>query len=68
MNYTKALLDPYWNMPLLPVILDINLIKRIENIQHRFTKRLPGLLISYVDRLKFCNIELLELQNSNTVL
>ena len=40
----------------------INLIDRIKNVQRSFTKRLPGLHdINYVDRLKSCNIELLEL-------
>ena len=39
-------------MPLLSVVLDhINLIDRIENVQRRFTKRLPGLHdISYIGR------------------
>ena len=45
----------------------INLIDRIENVQRRFTKRLPGLYdINYVDRLKSCNIELLELHRIHT--
>ena len=45
----------------------INLIDRIENLQHRFAKRLPGLHdINYVDRLKSCNIELLELRRIHT--
>ena len=45
----------------------INLISRIENVQRRFTKRLPGLHdISYVDGLKSCNIELLELRGIHT--
>ena len=39
----------------------INLIDRIKNVQRSFTKPLPGLHdISYVNRLKSCNIELLE--------
>ena len=47
----------------------INLIIRIENVQRRFTKRLPGLYdLSYVDRLKSCNIELLELRIIHTYL
>ena len=45
----------------------INLIDRIENVQRKFTKRLPGLYdINYVDRLKSCNIELLELRRIHT--
>ena len=37
------------------------LIDVIENIQRRFTKRLPGLFNkSYMDRLKMCELELLE--------
>ena len=43
-------------MPLLSVVLDhhINLIDRIENIQRRFTKRLPGLHdIKYVEILLY---------------
>ena len=38
----------------------VDLIDRIENILRRFTKRLPCLHdISYVDRLRSCNIALL---------
>ena len=45
----------------------INLIDRIEYIQRRFTKRLLGLYdINYVDSLKSCNIELLELRRIHT--
>ena len=45
----------------------INLIDRIQNVQCRFTKRLLGLHdINYVDRLKSCNIELLELRRIHT--
>ena len=45
----------------------INLIDRIENVQRRFTKQLPGLHdINNVDRLKSCNIELLELRRIHT--
>ena len=45
----------------------INLIDCIENVHRRFTKRLPGLHdINYVDRLKSCNIELLELRRIYT--
>ena len=45
----------------------INLIGRIENVHRRFTKRLLGLHdIYYVDRLKSCNIELLELHGIYT--
>ena len=37
------------------------LIDVIENVQRRFTKRLPGLFNkSYMDRLKICELELLE--------
>ena len=45
----------------------VNLIDRIENVQSRFTKSLSGLYnINYVDRLKTCNIELLELRRIHT--
>ena len=45
----------------------INLIELIENVQRRFTKRLPGLYdINYVDRLKSCNTELLDLRRIHT--
>ena len=41
----------------------ISLIDLIENVQRRFTKRLYGMHnICYVDRLKLCNLELLELR------
>ena len=46
---------------------NVNLIDRIENVQRRFTKRFPGLHgISYVDNLKSCYIELLELRRIHT--
>ncbi len=42
-------------------------MNRIENAQRRVAKRLPGLHdISYVDCLKFYNIELLELRRIHT--
>ena len=45
----------------------INLIDRIKNVQNRFSKRLLGLYdISYVDRLKYCYNELLELRRIHT--
>ena len=54
-------------MPVICCPHHINLIDRIENVQCRFTKRLPGLHdINYVNRLKFCNIELLELRRIHT--
>ena len=40
-----------------------SLIDLIENVLRRFTKRLYGMHnICYVDRLKLCNLELLELR------
>ena len=45
----------------------MKLIDHIENVQRRFTKRLPGLHnISCVISLKSCNIELLELCRFHT--
>ena len=44
----------------------INLIDRIENVHRRFTKRLLGLHISYVDRLKSFNIKVLVLRRIHT--
>ena len=41
----------------------VYLIDFIENVQRRFTKRLVGLYnYSYCNRLKLCNLELLELR------
>ena len=41
----------------------IDLIDLIENVQRRFTKRLYGMHnIYYVDKLKLCNQQLLELR------
>ena len=41
----------------------IGLINVIENVQHRFTKRLYGMNgIDYSRRLELCNLELLELR------
>ena len=45
----------------------ISLIDLIENVQRRFTKRLYGMHnICYVDRLKLCNLKLLELRRMHT--
>ena len=44
----------------------INLIDRIENVKRRFIKQLSLHDINYVDRLKSCNIELLELRRIHT--
>ena len=41
----------------------ISLFDLIENVQRKFKKRLYGMHnICYVDRLKLCNLELLELR------
>ena len=35
----------------------------LENVQRNFTKKLPGLCnLNYIDRLRICNIESLELR------
>jgi len=38
------------------------LIESIEKVQRRFTKQIPGLIISYQERLKRLNISSLELR------
>ena len=54
-------------MPVICYPHHINLIDCVENLRRRFTKRLPGLHdISYVNRMKSCSIELLELRRIHT--
>ena len=52
LEYAKVVFSPH----------HISLIDLIENVQRRFTKSLYNMHnICYVDRLKLCNLELLEL-------
>ena len=52
LEYANVVFSPHY----------ISLIDLIENVERRFIKRLYGMHnICYVDRLKLCNLELLEL-------